>query len=126
MSPEDVVRAYLDSFAGGDPDLIAGHVDPAFVNEHASTLGRGSVGADEYRSRLPGFLASLPGLRYDVRSVIAEGDRVAVEYRLTATSEGHPIDVRGVMVVEVRDGLITHRTDYWDSLTYLHQTGAPR
>ena len=84
-----------------------------------------AVGADEYRSRLPGFLASLPGLRYDVESVIADGVRVAVEYRLTATSEGHPIDVRGVMVIEVRDGLITRRTDYWDSLTYLRQTGAP-
>jgi ketosteroid isomerase-like protein len=122
--PEDTARSYLASFAGGDPDVIAGHVASGFVNEHASALGRRSEGVDEYRSRLPGFLASLPGLRYDVESVIAAGDRVAVEYRLTATSDSHPIDVRGVMVLDVDDGLITRRTDYWDSLTFLRQTGA--
>ena len=120
--PEETARSYLASFAAGDPDAIAAHVAAGFVNEHASALGRGSTGADEYRSRLPGFLASLPGLRYDVESVIAAGERVAVQYRLTATSDGRPIDVRGVMVIDVHDGLITHRTDYWDSLTYLRQT----
>ena len=103
--PEDTVRSYLASFAAGDPDAIAAHVAADFVNEHASALGRGSSGADEYRSRLPGFLASLPraararllavpDLCYDVASVIADGLRVAVEYRLTATSEGHLIDIR--------------------------------
>ena len=120
----DTVRSYLASFAGGDPEAIAAHVAADFVNEHASALGRGSTGADEYRSRLPDFLASLPGLHYEVESLIAAGDRVAVEYRLTATSDGHPIDVRGVMVIEVHDSTITRRTDYWDSLTFLRQTGA--
>jgi ketosteroid isomerase-like protein len=122
--PEETVRSYLAAFAGGDPDVIAGFVASGFVNEHASALGRRSEGADEYRSRLPDFLASLPGLRYDVESVIADGDRVCVEYRLTATSDGHPIDVSGAMVLDVADGLITRRTDYWDALTYLRQTGA--
>jgi ketosteroid isomerase-like protein len=28
------------------------------------------------------------------------------------------------MVLDVDDGLITRRTDYWDSLTFLRQTGA--
>jgi ketosteroid isomerase-like protein len=27
------------------------------------------------------------------------------------------------MVFEVVDGLIARRTDYWDALTFLHQTG---
>jgi ketosteroid isomerase-like protein len=26
-----------------------------------------------------------------------------------------------VMVIDVADGLITRRTDYWDSLTYVRQ-----
>ena len=30
---------------------------------------------------------------------------------------------RGVMVIDIRDGLIARRTDYWDSLTVLRQTG---
>ena len=42
---------------------------------------------------------------------------------MTATSDGQPVEVRGVMVFEVVDGLITRRTDYWDSLSYLRQIG---
>jgi ketosteroid isomerase-like protein len=119
-----VARSYLASFASGDPVAIAAHVAPEFVNDHASALGSSCVGRDEYLNRLPQILASLPGLRYDVVSVIGHGDAVAVEYRLTATSDDHPVDIRGVMVMTVRDSLITRRTDYWDGLTFLHQTAA--
>ena len=122
-SAADVARSYLASFASGDPDAVAAHVAPGFVNDHASALGSGCVGRDEYRSRLPGFLASFAGLRYDVKSVTADeaSGSVAVEYRMTATSDGRPIDIRGVMVMTVDDGLITRRTDYWDALTFLRQ-----
>jgi ketosteroid isomerase-like protein len=123
VSPADVARSYVESFAAGDPDAIAGHVAADFVNEHASALGQGCLGAEAYRARLPGFLAALPGLRYDVESVIADGNDVALAYRLTATSDGHPVDVRGVMVIEVEGDRIKRRTDYWDSLTFLRQTG---
>jgi steroid delta-isomerase-like uncharacterized protein len=123
-APADVARSYLASFAGGDPDAIAAHVAPGFVNDHASALGSRSVGRDEYRRRLPDFLERFPGLRYDVRQVIADGPAVAAAYVMAATSDGHPIEVRGVMLFDVTDGLITARTDYWDSLTFLRQTGA--
>ncbi len=123
----EVARSYLASFTTADPDAIAAHVAAGFVNDHASALGRRGVGRDEYLRRLPAFLASFPGLNYDVKSVISDGSDegvVAVEYRMTATSDGRPIDIRGVMVIAVSDGLITHRTDYWDALTFLRQTGA--
>jgi steroid delta-isomerase-like uncharacterized protein len=123
-APADVARSYLASFASGDPDAIAAHVAADFVNDHASALGSRSAGRDEYRRRLPGFLERFRGLRYDVEQVVADGAAVAAAYVLTATSEGHPIEVRGVMMFDIADGEITSRTDYWDSLTYLRQTGA--
>jgi ketosteroid isomerase-like protein len=122
--------AYLASFApaaatGADVDTIAdavaAHVAPGFRNEHASALGSSSTGRDEYRRRLPGFLTSFPGLAYEVETVIADGEDIAVAYRMTATSDGHPFTVRGVMMLEVVGGLITRRTDYWDSLGFLRQ-----
>lgn len=122
-SAERVALAYLAALSAGDPEQIAALVTEDFVNEHASALGSGSVGRDEYRRRLPHFLADLPGLTYAPESPIAAGTRVAVPYRLTATSDGHPVDLRGVMVIEVRDGLVARRTDYWDGLTVLQQTG---
>jgi steroid delta-isomerase-like uncharacterized protein len=119
-----VVLAYLAAFSTGDADTVAAHVSDDFVNDHTSALGSGSVGRDEYRRRLPGFLGAFSDLRYEPEQVIADGTTVAVPYRMTASSDGHPVDLRGVMVVDVVDGRITRRTDYWDSLTFLRQTGA--
>ena len=119
-----VVLAYLAAFATGDPDTVAAHVSDDFVNDHTSALGSGCVGRDEYRRRLPAFLGAFSGLRYEPEQVIADGGTVAVPYRMSATSDGHPVDLRGVMVFDVVDGRITRRTDYWDSLTFLRQTGA--
>lgn len=123
MTAGDVARAYLDAFATGDPDAVAALVTDDFVNEHTAALGGGCVGKDEYRRRLPGFLASMPGLRYDVEEVIAEGDRAAAAYTLRTTVNERPIAVRGVMRFEVRDGKVARRTDYWDSLVFQRQAG---
>lgn len=122
--PAQTVRRYLAAFADRDPDAIAAHVSPGLVNAHASELGEGCEGRDEYLSRLPGFLDAFADLRYDIEQMIVQGTAVAVAYRMTATSAGHPIDMRGALVLDVVDGLIARRTDYWDSLTYLRQIGA--
>ena len=37
--------------------------------------------------------------------------------------EGTAIDIPGVMWFDVSDGLVARRTDLWDSLTFLRQTG---
>ena len=123
-APADVARSYLASFADRDPDAIAAHVSAGFVNDHASALGSQSEGRDEYRRRLPDFLERFPGLRYDVQQVVADGSAVAAAYLMTATSDGHPIEVRGVMLFDIAGGEIRSRTDFWDSLTFLRQTGA--
>ena len=122
-SPADICRRYLESFATGDPDVVASFVSEDFINEHTSALGSGCQGKDEYRRRLPGFIASMPGLRYEVESQITEGDQVANAYTLRARVNEREIAVRGMMRITVRNGLITDRTDYWDSKSFLQQAG---
>ena len=122
-SPADICRRYLESFTTGDPDVVASFVSEDFINEHTSALGSGCQGKDEYRRRLPGFIASMPGLSYEVESQITEGDQVANAYTLRARVNEREIAVRGMMRITVRDGLITDRTDYWDSKSFLQQAG---
>ncbi|MBK5333206.1 MAG: nuclear transport factor 2 family protein [Ilumatobacteraceae bacterium] len=122
-SPTAVCVGYLEAFSTGDADAVAAFVTDDFVNEHTAALGGGCVGIDEYKQRLPGFLASMPGLRYEVEDVVADGERVWAAYTLRTTVNDRPIAVRGVMRFVVRDGRIAHRVDYWDSLVFQRQAG---
>jgi ketosteroid isomerase-like protein len=127
MTPTEVCLGYLAAFATGNPEAVAAHVTDDFANEHLAALGSGCVGVDEYRRRLPGFLAFMSGLRYEVadveRDVIAQQDRVCIGYTLHAVVDGHTVAVPGVMRFEVREGRIARRIDCWDSLVFQRQVG---
>lgn len=128
----DIAVGFMTAFAGGDPDVIAAMVTDDFRNEHLSELGTGCVGRDQYRARLDGFLATFVGATYAIETageLLRPGDslpsehQVVVRYRFRAEFEGTPIDIPGVMWLEVRAGSIARRIDLWDSLTFLRQTG---
>ena len=123
MTPGEVCRSYLASFATGDPAQVVAHVTDDFVNEHTAALGSGCEGKDEYARRVPNFLASMPQLRYVVEDVVADGDKVVAAYTLRTHVNDRDVAVRGVMRFAVRDGLIAKRTDYWDSLVFQRQAG---
>ena len=123
----DIVRNYLAAFETRDADVVAACVTADFVNEHLSELGTGCKGRDEYRRRLPGFLSTFAGARYTIVALAEisppDDNDVVVRYRFEATYDSTPIDLPGVMWFGVRDGLVARRTDLWDSLTFLRQTG---
>lgn len=120
---ESAVRRYLEAFSTGDPDVVAACVAPTFVNEHTAALGSGCTGREAYRERLPGFLAGMADLVYEVEDIVANGSRAVATYTMRADWEGRvPIEVRGAQRLVVDDdGLIAHRTDYWDSAVFLVQ-----
>jgi steroid delta-isomerase-like uncharacterized protein len=110
----------------GDADTVASLVTEDFHNEHTSTLGRSVVGRDAYRERLGGFLAEFRDLHYDVEDLIVDlgGEKVAVPYTMRAVVHDKPISIRGMFRFRVRDGLIAHRVDYWDSAEFTRQTAS--
>jgi steroid delta-isomerase-like uncharacterized protein len=122
-APAQICTSYLLAFGSGDADQVVDCVTDDFVNEHTSALGSGCVGKAEYARRVPGFLASMPELRYEIEDVVADGDRVFAAYTLHARVNDRAVSVRGAMRFVVRDGLIAHRTDYWDSLVFQRQAG---
>ncbi|WP_017604178.1 ester cyclase [Nocardiopsis alkaliphila] len=83
------------------------------------------VDSDEMIQRMEAGLRAFPDLRLDVRSIIAEGDRVTLRITVTATNKdeflGEPATGRGVrwfMVEELRfvDGKVV---EHWDVFNYL-------
>ena len=94
-----------------------------FSNEHTSSLGSPSRGKAAYQERLADFLATFSGLTYEAADIIVEGDRAAAAYVMRARVDGTPIEIQGIMRLTIRGGLIERRVDYFDSLTFLRQTG---
>lgn len=123
MGAPAVVDEYLHALSAGDAGRVLACVTDDFRNEHTAALGSSSAGRAEYAARLPGFLAQFAALQYEVTGAVSEGDETVVRYRLTANFDGHPIDIAGVMWFVIRNDLIARRTDVWDSLTFLRQTG---
>lgn len=121
--PAAVAASYLASFSSGDPEAIAAHVSADFVNEHTSALGDPCRTRAVYAERLAGFLDRFADLSYEPEEILTDGDRVAVAYVMRARCEGRPFEIRGVFRMRITEGLITHRTDYFDSLSFLRQTG---
>ncbi len=126
-SPIAVVTAFLESFTRNDPDAIVAMVSEGFRNEHLSALGSNCVGSEEYRRRLPHFLAAFADRSYTVEDIVEQSrdacTDVVVQYRFRGRFENADVDIPGVMWFSVRHGLITRRLDTWDSLTFLRQTG---
>jgi limonene-1,2-epoxide hydrolase len=123
MTPVEVCTAYLNAFATSDPSAVVACVTDDFVNEHTSALGSGCAGKAEYAGRVPGFMQSMPGLRYEIEDIVADGDRVCAAYTMHAHVNNRDIAVRGMMRFRVQRGLIAHRVDYWDSLVFQRQAG---
>lgn len=123
LTPRQIVLNYLDAFSSGNPEAIAAWVSEDFENVHTSTLGESSSGRTEYLKRLPAFLAVFAGLSYEPQEVLSEGERVAVAYKLKANNLGVDIEIDGMMLLTVAGDRIIRRVDYWDGLSYLHQTG---
>ncbi|MFQ6004498.1 MAG: nuclear transport factor 2 family protein [Woeseia sp.] len=123
MSNRNIALNFLESFSSGDPDVVASHVSENFQNIQISLLGDDCTGRDAYRQRLVGFFSTFRQLSYTAEEIIVEGDKVAIQYTMSFEEKNTPMKIRGAMVLVVEDDLITVRTDYWDGLTYLRQTG---
>jgi steroid delta-isomerase-like uncharacterized protein len=123
------VLRYISALNGHSADAIAACVSEDFVNEHTSALGRSLAGRAAYRAALTGFLSDFAGLRYEVEDLVAEAGRAMLAYRMSFTllsAGGRAVSIRGVFRFRVgADGLITHRTDYWDSGEVERQLASP-
>ncbi len=113
-SAKDVARAYYDAMNGRDVDAIMGCYTP---DARTWVLGEGPFAGWHPVSRemLGAFLATFSELRFTIHSMIAEGDRVALEVESEGVQAGRPYANRYHNLITVRDGKVAELKEYFDT-----------
>lgn len=130
-SPEEVGRSYFDAVAARDPDAMAAHWHREGIEDIVPVgIFRGP---DEVRGFFEELFGALPDAETIVERVVADEETVVVKYRTSGTFSGGPlmgldptdgrIELRGVDVLEVRDGLIERNTAYYDGMAMARGIG---
>jgi ketosteroid isomerase-like protein len=71
--------------------------------------------ASEWLAAAPVIYERFPDLAIEAQSTVADGDRCAIELRMTGTDQttGEPLLGDGVVLVETRDDLVVRERHYW-------------
>ncbi len=131
---QDLVAGYAAALNAHDPDRVAALYAEDAVVAQAVRDGNVFEGRQEIRGWVAANLAGIPDLTVTTESVVAEGDRVAWawvyrgayagRYPDLPAGRGQPIELRGVSLLELRDGRIGRETVYFDNYDFLVQVGA--
>ncbi|MDI3341687.1 MAG: nuclear transport factor 2 family protein [Sphaerobacter sp.] len=115
-SPVDVVRASIAALNRGDIDeALAYCADDIVLWAPGRELeGQEVRGKAQLRLVLEYSEARWPDMWAAVRTIIADGERVAVEMTTVATERGQRITQPMAAFYRVRDGLIVEQSSYYD------------
>lgn len=134
MSPESNKELVRRAFA-----LInRGDLDSANEFVAADLVRNGqAVGREADRLRDGALAAAFPDLEYTVEDIVAEGDRVAVRWRMTGThtgelagpsmalpASGRRLDTQGTSFYRLQDGVAQEIWEAFDMMEFLGQLGA--
>jgi predicted ester cyclase len=113
-----VIGHFEDFVNGRDLGAIERNMSPDFL-DHDGPAGK-PTGRDGDRAMMQAMHALMPDLRVEVIDAVAEGDKVVVRNRWTATNSrtGAKIEFHGFVMWRVQDGRIVER---WATVTPMHE-----
>ena len=131
MSPADVAATIFDSLQRRDLDAVArlqhDDVEDDFV---AIGVYRGKPAVRDFFEEL---FAAVPDLTFTPVRILADGEHATVQWRVTGTFSGGPfqgvhatgrrVELKGVDVMHIVDGLLVDNTIYYDGLSFARQIG---
>jgi steroid delta-isomerase-like uncharacterized protein len=125
-----VAARLYDAYNRHDPAAVAQLYAKDGTHEDIAQ-GHPKTGPDEIAAGLGRFFGWFPDAHWEPQAGIVGADgREAVTYLLTATlqaqmgpvaARGQRISLRGVHVLDQRDGLIRRSEDYWDAASFQRQ-----
>lgn len=110
---ENRVRAYYAAWSSGNVNEVMTFYTPDVAYEDVAT-GELAKGAAEVRGFAVKFLEGSPGVKVEPTSVLIGERFAAIEWTMGAGTGKDAWTVRGVAILEHRDGQIARATDYWD------------
>ena len=129
-SNKEVVRRLIEDVINrGDLDAFDEVVAPDYVDLADESH---PVGRDEYRQLVVASRAALADLHMTIEGMMAEGDAVAIRFRVSATHAGEFLGVpptgrrlewTGMGWLRVRDGQVVERRNVTDIHSILQQLG---
>jgi predicted ester cyclase len=132
-STTELARSYFEAVGRQDIDAMESHYEPGGGGPIHGLVDL-KVGQN-YREWFTNLFSAFPDWKFEVLTLIAEGDQAAVEWRATATfngtakfegmdPNGASLDVQGCDMVTFKDGKI-HQIDAYSSGTEIaRQLGA--
>jgi steroid delta-isomerase-like uncharacterized protein len=126
MTPEEVVRAFIEAYNKCDVDGMTTYLADDFVRFSNTSKTWRPMNKEEWKDMAVRFYAAFPDERWEVLSMVAEGDTVAIEVIETATftkpwvmpdvtiqPTGKTYSSRNSLFFQVnRDGLIQNYRQY--------------
>lgn len=128
----EVAESYFEALARRDLDAAAA----CWAHEGVDRLiGQSEAhGPEGVRAFFGELFAAVPDFAFVVETVVAEGDRAAVRWNATGTFAGEAayqgieptgarVELSGLDLLEVRDGLIVHNDAFSDGMGFARQIG---
>jgi steroid delta-isomerase-like uncharacterized protein len=130
-TPAEVARAAFEAVISKDPDAIVAQGAPGYVDDFVAV---GEMrGHDEIRAFFRETFAAFPDFKMTVDRIVADESAAVVQWHVTGTFSGAPfqgilptgrrVELRGVDVMEIADGLVQHNTIYYDGASFARQIG---
>ena len=127
-----VLRAF-EEINRGDLDAASECLAPDLA------LNGEQIGREAAKRRDGAMRAAFPDLHYDIEDLVAEGDTVVARWRMTGTHEGDlvgptmtipptgkSIDIWGMNMYRIRDGMAEEIWERFDMMEFLGQLGVLR
>ena len=107
-------------------------IDRFIAEDAAGNDPKFGVGRESFRLQWRKWRAAFPDINFAVEEIVAEGDTVVTRWRLTGThlgeylgkeATGNKVDVDGVSIDRIKNGMVVSGFDAWDSLDFREQIG---
>jgi steroid delta-isomerase-like uncharacterized protein len=125
-----IIRRWVEGINKHDLSIVDKVVSGDYV--YHGPGGQDVKGPESFKQLATASLTGLPDLHYAIEDMVAEGDKVAVRYTMTATHKGEyrgipptgkRIKTTSAIFYRIADGKIVEALPYSDSLAMYQQMG---